>query len=387
MRLAVNASDTWTVNATIVGLYIFYNDSYFDGNNPAANAQDDNAIAPDKQALLPGQTATFSNYTSYSHGINGIMIDVLGLPTTPSASDFVLKTGNSNNPAAWGDGPAPQSITVRPGAGVGGSDRVTIIWPDYNASNNPPNPANVAVYNQWLQVTVLAAVPGGNQHLGLAASDTFYWGNQIGETGNVPGDTAVNALDTSAVINHYTGFSPAGISNPYDINRDNDVNAIDASLVINSYTGFSSLVLLSNAPSMSVLGQSSLAASPSSATILAGGGNSADNGAGKAASTAGSGAATDNGNDTNDTLGQVNNLHAAAVTAGSQSTTSSSAPVIRTTARPPPLPMTRRSVSRTWGALSYRRWLDELDLLGNGNQNSKKSDSFSNPVDAVMALR
>ena len=321
----MNASDTWTVNATIVGLYIFYNDSYFDGNNPAANAQDDNAIAPDKQALLPGQTATFSNYTSYSHGINGIMIDVLGLPTTPSASDFVLKTGNSNNPAAWGDGPAPQSITVRPGTGVGGSDRVTIIWPDYNASNNPPNPANVAMHNQWLQVTV------------LAASDTFYWGNQIGETGNVPGDTAVNALDTSAVINHYTGFSPAGISNPYDINRDNDVNAIDASLVINSYTGFGSLVLLSNAPSMSVLGQLSPATSPSSATILSpAAALSADDGAGKAASTAGSGVPRlDNGNDANDTLGQFDNLGAVAVTAGVESTTSSGSPARRSYRRAP----------------------------------------------------
>ena len=43
------------VDATIVGRYIFYNASLWDDNKSAANASDDDAIAPDKQALLPGQ--------------------------------------------------------------------------------------------------------------------------------------------------------------------------------------------------------------------------------------------------------------------------------------------------------------------------------------------
>jgi hypothetical protein len=48
-----------------------------DGTNDVA------AIATDKDALLPGQRATFDNYTSYSKGINGLMIDLSGV--TPKA--------------------------------------------------------------------------------------------------------------------------------------------------------------------------------------------------------------------------------------------------------------------------------------------------------------
>jgi len=63
-------------SASVVGRDVFYNNSFYDGNNPAINAADDEAIATNKQALLPGQTATFANYTSYSKGINGVMVDV-----------------------------------------------------------------------------------------------------------------------------------------------------------------------------------------------------------------------------------------------------------------------------------------------------------------------
>ena len=62
--------------ASVVGRKIFYNNSLFDGNNPAANALDDAAIAPDKVALLSGHTPGLANFTSYSKGINGVMIDI-----------------------------------------------------------------------------------------------------------------------------------------------------------------------------------------------------------------------------------------------------------------------------------------------------------------------
>ena len=51
-----------------------YNDSFFDGYDPAAGASDDLAIATDKSPLLPGQAATFADYTSYECGLNGLMI-------------------------------------------------------------------------------------------------------------------------------------------------------------------------------------------------------------------------------------------------------------------------------------------------------------------------
>ena len=166
------------VNAEVVSRHVFYNRSYFDGNNAVANASDDNAIDASKSALLPGSgPATFPNYTSYSRGINGIMVDIDGLAHTPNAGDFLFKVGNSNDPLMWATAPGPQNIDVRPGAGDGDSDRVTIIWADN------------AIQKQWLQVTVLSDANGGS--LGLSEEDVFYFGNLPGDAtgdGQVGGD-------------------------------------------------------------------------------------------------------------------------------------------------------------------------------------------------------
>ena len=75
-----------TSPTAVVNRQVFYNNSFFD-TDPAGvlqsldnNALDDSAIDPSKVALLPGQTAKFANYTSYSRGLNGLIIDVAGLP-------------------------------------------------------------------------------------------------------------------------------------------------------------------------------------------------------------------------------------------------------------------------------------------------------------------
>ena len=103
-QTATSSSGILTVTAppaTVLGRWVFYNHSAWDGNNPAANTNDDNAIAPDKAALLPGGTATFANYTSYSRGLNGIMVDIANLPGTPTTNDFTFRVGNDNNPDGW----------------------------------------------------------------------------------------------------------------------------------------------------------------------------------------------------------------------------------------------------------------------------------------------
>ena len=65
----------------IVSRNLFYNQSgtaspvRYDGNNSAINSLDDNAIALDKTAYIPGSgAATFANVSSYTKGINGIMV-------------------------------------------------------------------------------------------------------------------------------------------------------------------------------------------------------------------------------------------------------------------------------------------------------------------------
>ena len=194
--------------------FIFYNQSAFDGNDASANAGDDGAIATDKTALLPGQTATFANYTSYSRGINGVMVDIASLPGTPAAGDFAFKVGNDNTPSGWSAAPAPTSISVRSGAGVNGSDRVTLIW------------ANNAIQKKWLQITVKATAATG-----LAADDVFYFGNAIGEPGNDPSNAIVNVTDVALTrANPRSPINPAAITFPYDYDRDGLVNVTDTAI-------------------------------------------------------------------------------------------------------------------------------------------------------------
>jgi len=164
--------------AEVVARHVFYNNSLHDGGNAAPNSADDNAIATDKSALLPNQTASFANYTGYSRGLNGLMIDIRDLPGIPTVDDFAFRVGNVETVNAWSAGPAPLSIAVRPGAGVDGSDRVTLIW------------ADGAIVNRWLRITVRATAATG-----LTAADVFYVGNTPGEVGNSPLDAAVDATD------------------------------------------------------------------------------------------------------------------------------------------------------------------------------------------------
>jgi len=225
--------------AEVVGRWVFYNDSAFDGRTPGASIADDAAIAPDKQPLLPGQQATFLNYTSYTRGINGIMIDVLGLaaPELVSAADFSFRSGNSNQLASWVEAAGPQIVDVRPRDDAPGVWRISLIWSD-----------DTAVKNQWLEVTVKATAATG-----LPVPDVFYFGNAIGETGdNAQGenpDAWVTTADAEAVRANRTGITPAAITNLYDFNRDRRVNSTDEMIARNNpRTGPEALQLIDLRP-------------------------------------------------------------------------------------------------------------------------------------------
>jgi len=199
----------------VVGRWAFYNDSAFDGGTLAATYADDGAVATDKSALLAGGAATFGNVTSYDKGLNGVFVDVAQLPReyTPAASDFAFRTGPTPSTAGSSPAPAPTSITVRRGAGVNGSDRITFAW------------AAGAVRNAFLQVTVLS-----NDHTALPASDVFTFGNRVGETGDRADDWTVTAADylrTRAAL----GTASVSVTSPFDFNRDGRVNARDLAIV------------------------------------------------------------------------------------------------------------------------------------------------------------
>jgi len=215
-------------------LYLPEGTAYFQNGTLIRYLADDYAVAADKQPLLPGQTATFDNYTSYSRGINGLMIDLSHLPdgAEPDADDFEFRVGNDNDPGSWDPAPTPSSLTVRPTPGVADAKRVTIAWADY------------AIKNRWLQVTVLATANNG-----LAEPDVFYFGNAVGESGHSAGDARVNAVDVLLTRNNPRTFlDPAPIDFPYDHNRDGRANATDLLLARENQTHWLSALKLIAVP-------------------------------------------------------------------------------------------------------------------------------------------
>ena len=198
----------------VVDRFVFYNHSSFDGNDAAATVEDDSAIAIDKVPLLPGQAASFANYTSYYRGLNGIMVDIHALPGEPGLTDFEFRVGNDADPDQWSTAPPPLSITTRRGDGVGGSDRVTLIWGDG------------VLTNQWLQVSVLST-----QNTGLLQPDVFYFGNSPGDTGNSASDAEVDGTDFGRVRDFYNNRNALAITNAFDFDRDQSVDSADLAVI------------------------------------------------------------------------------------------------------------------------------------------------------------
>ncbi len=203
----------------VVDRHVFYNNSSWD--DPGKGLNDNDAVAPDKSPLLPGNTASFSNYTNYSRGINGLMVDITNLPGPISAADFRFKVGNDNQPQNWDPLAATPTITVGAGEGLGGSDRIMITFEDG------------VVEKQWLEVTVLA----NPATTGLAQDDVFYFGNAIGETGSSAAHAKVDAFDVLATRrNPRPFFNPASLETRHDFNRDRRVDAIDTLIAQNNQT-------------------------------------------------------------------------------------------------------------------------------------------------------
>ncbi len=206
---------TLVAESQVVGRHIFYNNSRWD--DPTRGRTDDDAVAPDKTALLPDEMATSANYTNYVRGINGIMVDLAGTGISITDADFEFKTGNDNNPAGWVSLAATPTVVVQPGAGVGNSTRITITFDDN------------LIQNTWLQVTFLA-----NLNTGLLQPDVFYFGNLIGEC---TADGKVDAFDVLDTRNNpHPFFDPATLDTAHDFNRDQRVNAIDTLIARSNQT-------------------------------------------------------------------------------------------------------------------------------------------------------
>ena len=205
----------------VVGRFVFFNGSSFDGNNVALNADDDQAIASHKQPLFSLSTATYDNLTNYEKGINGIMVDCRNPPGTITLDDFEFRVGNNNAAPQWALAPTPTAIDIREGAGTDGAHRVSFIWPDSEISQT------------WLSVRTKAT-----DATGLETDDVFFFGNAIGKTS---GDStaqvgAQDELRTRANPRNF--FNKASIDFPYDFNRDGFVNATDQLIARSHITSF-----------------------------------------------------------------------------------------------------------------------------------------------------
>jgi hypothetical protein len=197
--------------AAVVARHVFYNHSAFDHYSPGGAADDDSAVATDKIALLPGLASGLQNVTSYARGINGVMIDVNGLRSDLGPDDFAFDVSVPDSAAAWAAAHAPSAISRRAGAGVGGSDRVSVIWPDGS------------IVDRWLRVTLRASPANG-----LAADDVFLFGNVAGESGDDSSAAVVGMADVLRTRARQT--AGAGLAEWCDFNRDGRVNALDVTI-------------------------------------------------------------------------------------------------------------------------------------------------------------
>jgi hypothetical protein len=214
--------------SAVVGTNLFYKDSTKWNVTNGATFSDDNAIAPDKTAYLPGSgTSTFSSVSSYDKGINGLMVDLAGAHGAITINDFQFKRGNNNSPNAWATASGPTTVTTRASAGGGGADRVELLWDN-----------NQSVKKEWLEVIVEGndTVGGFNTNTGLASSYVFYFGNPISDTGTGnAGAFQVTSSDEVNARNNPKTFT-ATRSDVNDFNRDGSVNSTDQIIARNNGT-------------------------------------------------------------------------------------------------------------------------------------------------------
>ena len=198
--------------AELFAVRVFYRNSAF--HTGSAAGRDERAAATDKIPLLPGQAPSIANFTSYTRGLNGLIIDLLDVASgTITAEDLVFEVSAAvGESPAWVAAPAPDSITSGRSIDVVSPEReltrVKVTWPDNS------------IRNRWLRVTVKA-----NANTGLVRDAVFLFGNLVGETGDLGGPTRVSALDLVAVRRALSSVAP--LTSRVDFNRDGSVNALD----------------------------------------------------------------------------------------------------------------------------------------------------------------
>ncbi len=245
--------------ASIVNRQVFYNNAT--GTNLSSAGAATNAIDTSKSALrTPGAASTFANYTNYSRGLNGMIVDINSLPATTTDSQILasLQFAQWNGIEAVGftalPGAATPTATIFPGSGLGGSARVKITFPDN------------ALQNIWLRVTVVE-----NASTALASNDVFYFGNVIGELnfGNTSTRLRVNGQDTNQILlNQSPTANSATVTNIFDLNRDGRVNGQDTNILLTNQQAGGIVAPIAVPTAVPLLAPSSVTARSSDAAFV-----------------------------------------------------------------------------------------------------------------------
>ncbi|MEQ1830595.1 MAG: proprotein convertase P-domain-containing protein, partial [Pirellula sp.] len=181
------------------------------------------------RASTGNQNAGPSIIINYSLGINGVVLDIAGLPSANlSVSDFIFRasptgTGGVVTPSSWLAAPTPLSIDVISGSLISPA-RVLIQW------------ENNAIQNRWLQIIVKA-----NGNTGLVDREVYYLGHALAEA-DFSTPYRVTAADLS-LIQSAISNNIVAISNLRDFNKDRRVSSADLSLV---QSRISNTILLNN---------------------------------------------------------------------------------------------------------------------------------------------
>lgn len=181
----------------------FYNESFYQGET-----------APGKTAFLSTQSeATSANFTNYSGGVGGIIVDFnLESGESLSASDFSFEFIDNSQ---W------TALSIAPTIEIDGS-RSTVSWS-----------FDGAVKDNWLKVTVQ----------GLA--EQMFFGSIVGDANE---DGALSPIDALLIINdiNENGSHLSSIGDPMDINRDGSVNPMDVLLIVDRLNSGDDFSLLMN---------------------------------------------------------------------------------------------------------------------------------------------
>lgn len=204
-----------TALVAVTNRRVFYNDSGYETNGGVNSALDGAKVL--LRATNTAQQTTFANVSSYSRGINGVVLDVAGLAnTTLTASDFVFRVappGASGNvtPSTWAAAPTPSVINVTPGNATTAA-RVRLEW----LANQ--------IQNTWLQIIVLA-----NANTGLTNREVYYLGSALGEVdGAAP--YRVTTSDVG-IVRAGVGNAVVSVDDARDIDKDRRITTTDVGYI------------------------------------------------------------------------------------------------------------------------------------------------------------